>query len=89
MDKIPYSDGNCESTYGEFDLEVNNLKNRLAIREKEKALRNWIRRETSRRGISIMWKFGRKTWQRLSKKLKCSLINYKMRMRSSRVAQDG
>jgi hypothetical protein len=36
-----------------------------------------------------MWKFGGKIGLRLSKKIKYSLRNYKMRMRSSRVAQHG
>jgi hypothetical protein len=33
-----------------------------------------------------MWKFGGKMGQKLSRKIKYSLRNYKMRMRSSRVA---
>jgi hypothetical protein len=33
-----------------------------------------------------MWKFGGRKGQRLSRKLKCSLRNYKMKMRSSKVA---
>jgi hypothetical protein len=36
-----------------------------------------------------MWKFGRRIRQRLSRKIKYSLRNYMMRMRSSRVAQHG
>jgi hypothetical protein len=39
----------------------------------------------SKRGIQIMWKFGGRTGQRLSKKLKYPLRNYKMRMKSSSV----
>jgi hypothetical protein len=33
-----------------------------------------------------MWKFGGKTGYRLSRKIKCSLRNYRMEMKSSRVA---
>jgi hypothetical protein len=40
-------------------------------------------------GINIMWKFGRKTGQRVRRKIKYSLKNYRMRMRSSKVAQHG
>jgi hypothetical protein len=49
-------------------------------------MKSWIRREISRRGISIMWKSRGRTRLRLSKKIKYSLRNYKMRMRSSSVA---
>jgi hypothetical protein len=35
--------------------------------------KNWIRGETSKRGISIMWKCGGRTGLRLSRRLKCSL----------------
>jgi hypothetical protein len=48
--------------------------------------RNWIRREISIRGISIMWKSRGKTRKKLRRKLKCSLKNYKMIIKSSRVA---
>jgi len=41
------------------------------------------------RRINIMWKFGGITRQRLIRKIKCSLKNFKMKMRSSKVAQDG
>jgi hypothetical protein len=44
-----------------------------------------MRKETSKRGISIMWKSRGRIGQKLSKKLKCSSRNRKMRMRSSRV----
>jgi hypothetical protein len=36
-----------------------------------------------------MWKFKGKIGQNLNRKIKYSLRNYKMRMRSSRVAQHG
>jgi hypothetical protein len=36
-----------------------------------------------------MWKYGGRIGQRLNKRLKGSLKNYKMRMRSSRIAQHG
>jgi hypothetical protein len=36
-----------------------------------------------------MWKSRRRTWHKLSRKIKCSLRNYRMKMRSSRVAQHG
>jgi hypothetical protein len=36
-------------------------------------------------GINIMWKFGRITKQRLNRKIKCSLKNFKMIMNSSKV----
>jgi len=62
---------------GNLTLEVNNLNNRLVIGEKEKLVlqENWIRREISKRGISIMWKFKGRIGQRLSRILKCSLRN--------------
>jgi hypothetical protein len=41
------------------------------------------------RGINIMWKSKGRTRQRLSKRLNGSLKNYRMRMRSSRVTQNG
>jgi hypothetical protein len=34
-----------------------------------------------------MWKFKGKIGQRLNRRLKCSLRNYRMRMRRSKVAQ--
>jgi hypothetical protein len=43
-------------------------------------------REISQRGTSIMWKSRRRTRQMLSRKMKCSLRNYKMTMKSSRVS---
>jgi hypothetical protein len=48
---------------GNLTLEVNTLENRLATRRRRMQCykRNWIRRENSRRGISIMWKFGGRT----------------------------
>jgi hypothetical protein len=49
-------------------------------------MRNWIRKNSSRRGVSIMWKSRGRTWPRLSRKIKCSLEKCKMKMRSSRVA---
>jgi hypothetical protein len=36
-----------------------------------------------------MWKYGGRKGQKFNRKLKCSLRNYKMKMRSSRVAQHG
>ncbi len=76
---------------GNLTLEVNNLKNRLTTKEKEKAIlhEELEKEKIFRRDINIMWKFGRRIGHRLSRKLKCSLRNYKMRMRSSRVAQHG
>jgi len=76
---------------GNLIMEVNTLKNILDIgrRRMQCYKRNWIRREISKRGINIMWKFGGITWKRLSIRLKCSLRNCKMRMKSSRVAQHG
>jgi hypothetical protein len=47
---------------------------------------NWIKRDISIRGINIMWKFGGITRQRLNRKIKCSLRNYRMKMKSSKVA---
>jgi hypothetical protein len=49
---------------GNLNMEVNNMMNRFSIREKEKAIlqEDWTRKETSRRGISIMWKSRRRTW---------------------------
>jgi len=46
-------------------------------------------RDISRRGKNIMWKSRRRTRQRLNRKIKNSLKNYKMRMKSSRVVQHG
>jgi len=45
---------------GNLTLDVNSLKNRLVTWEKEKAILQeyWDKREISRMGISIMWKFG-------------------------------
>jgi hypothetical protein len=48
---------------------------------------NWIKRETFKKGINIMWKFGGRTRQRLNRRLKWSLKNYTMRMKSLRVAK--
>jgi hypothetical protein len=47
---------------GNLILEVNTLKNRLAIGEKEKAIlqEDSNKRKISIRDISIMWKFGGK-----------------------------
>jgi hypothetical protein len=44
-------------------LEVNNLKNRLVTwrRRRQCYKRNWINKKSSRRGISIIWKFGGRT----------------------------
>jgi hypothetical protein len=41
-------------------LEVNTLKNILAIRRRRKQcyMKNWIMKEKFKRGINIMWKFG-------------------------------
>jgi hypothetical protein len=36
-----------------------------------------------------MWKFGGRTREKLNRKVKCSLKNYRMRMKSLRVAQHG
>ncbi len=36
-----------------------------------------------------MWKFGGRIGQKLSKKLKCTLKDYRMKMRNSRGAQHG
>jgi len=57
---------------GNFTLEVNNLKiDWLWGKRRRKCYkRNWIKREISRRGISIMWKFGRIIGQNLSQKKK-------------------
>ncbi len=76
---------------GNLTIEVNTLKNRLVMGEKEKIvlMRNLIRREISRRGINIMWKSRGRTGQSLSRKIKCSLRNCRMRMRSSRVTRHG
>jgi hypothetical protein len=49
--------------------------------------KNWIKKETFIKGISIMWKSEGRTRQRLNKRLKWSLKIYMMRMRSSRVVQ--
>ncbi len=60
---------------GNLTIEVNTLKNRLVMGEKEKIVcykRNLIRREISRRGINITWKSRGRIGQRLSKKIKCS-----------------
>ncbi len=59
---------------GNLTLEVNTLKNKLVTGEKEKVVlqEELDQKEISRRGISIMWKFGGRTWQRLSKKIKYS-----------------
>jgi hypothetical protein len=48
---------------GTLTLGVNILKNRLVMGERKRQCykRNWIRRELSRRGINIMWKFGGRT----------------------------
>ncbi len=45
---------------GNLNLEVNNLKNRLATRGRRRQYyrRNWIRKEIFKKGISIMWKSG-------------------------------
>jgi hypothetical protein len=52
-------------------------------------MRNWIRKGNSKRGINIMWKYGKIIGQRLNIRLKGSLKTCRMRMRSSRVAQHG
>ncbi len=74
---------------GNLTLEVNNLKKKLAIGEKEKSIlhEELNKDKTSRMVISIMWKFRGGTRQRLNRILKGSLQNYRMKMRSSRVAQ--
>jgi hypothetical protein len=73
---------------GNLTLEVNILKNKLAIGDKEKAvLHEEIDKERDfQKGYQHMWKFGGRIGQRLRKRLKCSLKNYKMKMRSSKVA---
>jgi hypothetical protein len=73
---------------GNLTLEVNSLKNMLAIGDKEKAmLQEEINKERDfQKGYKHMWKFGGRIGQRLRKRLKCSLKNYKMKMRSSKVA---
>jgi hypothetical protein len=48
-----------------------------------------MRRKISKRGINIMWKSGGRIKHRLSKLIKCSLRNCKMRMKSSRVTKHG
>jgi bacterioferritin (cytochrome b1) len=73
---------------GNLTLEVNTLKNRLAIGEKEKAmLQEELGKERDfqkgyKHNVEIVGKIG----QRLSRKIKCSLKNYRMRIKSSRVA---
>jgi hypothetical protein len=47
---------------------------------------NKIKKENLKRGINIMWKFGGRIGLRLSKRFKCSLRNYRMRVKSSKVA---
>jgi hypothetical protein len=51
-------------------LEVNTLKIDWLQRRRRRQcyMRNWIKREISKKDISIMWKYGRRTGQRLSKK---------------------
>jgi hypothetical protein len=73
---------------GNLNMEVKILKNNLATWEKEKAIlqEEWIRKEISKRGISIMWKSRGRTKLKLNKRLKCSLKNCRMRTRSSKVA---
>jgi hypothetical protein len=46
-----------------------------------------MKRKTFRRLINITWKSGGRTWQRLNKRLKSSLRNCRMKMKSSKVAQ--
>jgi hypothetical protein len=72
---------------GNFIVEVNTLKNKLVTWEKEAVLHEELDKEIFfQKGISIMWKIGKRTWQRLSRRLKCSLKNCRMKMRNSRVA---
>jgi hypothetical protein len=49
-------------------------------------MKNWIKKETSIRGINIMWKSRGRIGLRLNRRLKCSQRNYRMRMKSSKVA---
>jgi hypothetical protein len=63
---------------GNLNMEVNNMMNRFSIREKEKAIlqEDWTRKETSRRGISIMWK-SRRRLQDVNEELKGSTTQLK------------
>ncbi len=76
---------------GNFTLEINTLKNKLAMGEKKKGVlhEELDKKKNSRRAINIMWKCRGRTRLRLNRKVKCSLRNCMMRMRSSRVAQHG
>jgi hypothetical protein len=75
---------------GNLTLEVNTLENRLVTKEEEEKalLQEELDKEKKfQNGYKHNVEIWRKTGQRLSKKIKYSLKNYKMRMRSSRVAQ--
>jgi hypothetical protein len=41
-----------------------------------------LKRRTSRRNINITQQYGGKTWQIMSRKLKCSYKNYKMKIKA-------
>jgi hypothetical protein len=72
---------------GNLTLEVNTLKIRLVIREKAMLQEELGKEKKIKRDINITWKFGGRVGERLNKRLKCSLKNCRMRMRSSKVAR--
>jgi len=70
------------SMMGNLTLEVNTMKNILVVGEKEKSV---LQEELDKEKKF----YGGRTWQKLSRKIKYSLRNFKMKMRSSKVAQHG
>ncbi len=73
---------------GNLTLEVNNLKNSLATREKEKVvLQEELNKERDfQKGYKHNVEIWKKNMVEAEQKKKCSLKNCRMRMKSSRVA---
>ncbi len=76
---------------GNSNLEVNILQNKLVKREKEKVvLQEELDKERYfHKGYKQNVEIWRKNESKLSRKIKCSLRNYRMRMKSSRVTHYG
>jgi hypothetical protein len=76
---------------GNLTLEVNNVKKKLATREKEKVmLQEELDKEINiQQGCKHNVEICRKSMVEAKQKTKMFIINYKMKMRSSRVAQHG
>jgi predicted nucleotidyltransferase len=74
---------------GNLTLDVKTLNNILDMREKEKSmLHEELDKERDfQKGCKHNVEIRGRTWERMSRIIKCSFRNCKMRMRSSRVAQ--